>query len=225
MTKKIILIDVDGTLLDFMSCAETAIRMGFDEIGIACEDFADTYHEINDGLWRALERGEITREELYDRRFELVFEALGLDADGRAFERIFRRNLALTGDKIDGAEDLLEYLSAKYDVYVASNAPQAQQVNRMEIAGLLPYVKDVFTSERLGAQKPTKEFFDRCLSCIDGATRENTVMIGDSLTADVKGGVEAGITTVWYNFKKEAIPTDFAGDYVVSQLTDIKSIL
>ena len=222
---KVIFIDVDDTLLDFHACAEHAISMGFAEIGVECEDFAQTYHKINDGLWRALERGEITREELYAVRFNLVFKALGIKADGPAFEKIFRRNLALTGEKMDGAEEILRYLSQKYDVYVTSNAPQAQQVSRLKIADLAPYIKDVFTSERLDAQKPTKEFFDRCFALLDGVSPADVVLIGDSLSADVLGGANAGIATVWFNVRNAEIPNDFTGNYVVTHLLELKNIL
>lgn len=222
---KVIFIDVDDTLLDFHACAERAIRMGFDEVGITCTDFSKTYHRINDGLWKALERGELTREELYAKRFNLVFDALGIEADGVAFEKIFRRNLALTGDKMDGADEVLEYLCRNYDVYVTSNAPQAQQVSRLEIAGLLPFVKGVFTSELLDVQKPAKEFFDRCIERISGITTTDVVLIGDSLSADVAGGVNAGIATVWFNARNAVIPSDFAGNYVITHLTELKNIL
>ena len=223
--KKYIFIDVDDTILDFHACAEHAIQMGFTEHKIACSDFAETYHRINDGLWRALERGEITRQQLYATRFNLVFAELGVDFDGEVFETTFRRNLALTGDKMDGAEEIMGYLSDKYDVYVTSNAPQAQQESRLRIAQLDGYVRGVFTSEQLNVQKPQKQFFDECLRRIGNVLADEVVLIGDSLSADVAGGANAGITTIWFNSKNIPIPDDFAGDYVISHLTEIKNIL
>jgi 2-haloacid dehalogenase len=223
---KFIFIDLDETLLETRACANKAIALTLAEEGIECKgDYTVAYHRANDMLWRAHERGEISREEIYARRFCMMFEELGVDADGVAFNGLFRKNFAKMGEKVDGAEELLVYLASKYDVYVTSNSTQVQQETRMNVSGLMPYVKGVFTSELLGAQKPSKEFFERCLQRIDGATKENTVMIGDSLTADVAGAANAGIRAIWFNARGVAVPNDFAGDYAVKRLTEIKGIL
>lgn len=226
MSIKAVFIDVDDTLLDFSECARASIERGFAEVGLdlSLYDHA-TYESINSGLWQALERGEITREELYARRFNLVFKALGISYDGEAFERIFRRNLAYSAEKVDGAEDILAYLSSRYEVYVTSNAPYYQQTTRLSEAGLLHYIKEVFTSEELGANKPDPAFFDECFLRAPHLKREDVILIGDSLSADIRGGSIYGIKTCWFDIKGIGLPPDFAGNYRVTSLSEIKKII
>ena len=223
---KAVFIDVDDTILDFSECARVSIEKGFSELGLELGAYRhDVYTEINNGLWKALERGEITRDELYAKRFNLVFKKLGIDSDGEAFEKIFRRNLAYAAEKVEGAEELLQYLYSRYEVYVTSNAPYLQQVTRLNEAGLLPYIKEVFTSESLGANKPDLEFFDECFKRLPHLKREDVILIGDSLSADIKGGADYGILTCWFDIKKAGLPPDFAGNYRVTHLNDIKEII
>ena len=119
---------------------------------------------------------------------------------------------------------MLEYLSSKYNVYVASNAIYNQQVNRLTKSGLIGYVKDLFISERIGFNKPTKEFFDSCFKNMNGILPSQTVMIGDSPTADIIGGKDYGMTTIWYNHDKSNKPCEKA-DYKIENLLQIKEIL
>lgn len=221
----VVFIDIDDTLLDFTKCANDAIKSACNKFGVPyTTTLVDTFHPINLDLWHRLEKKEVTKEKLFDTRFQIVFDKLGIKADGIAFETAFRENFHESAILVDGAKDLLEYLRSKYKVYVASNASMHQQTNRMKRAELDGYIDGYFVSEEIGFPKPQKEFFDACFKALPDVKPQDVVMIGDSLSADIKGACEYGLKTIWYNHRNE--PT--AGvkcDYIVSRLSEIKNIL
>ena len=160
---KAVLMDIDDTLLDFGKCAEQAMRIGFAEWGLPYDDSTyATFTRINDGLWLMIERGELTTQQLFEFRWNRIFEALGIQADGAAFEKRFLDLLYETAIPVDGADEICRYLKDKYILCAASNAFHDQQLNRLAMSGLLPYFDHVFVSESLGYRKPEKAFF-RCL--------------------------------------------------------------
>lgn len=220
-----VLIDVDDTLLDFHEGARDAMRRGFDFVGLSySDDKFDTFSKINDELWRKIETKEITREELYRVRWALVFEALGIDYEGVVFEEIFLKMLQTSSVPVPYAIELMQYLSRKYTVCVASNAPHDQQILRMENVGLMPYIDHVFTSERFGHEKPSTKFFDECFRVLSGVKKDEVIIIGDSVTADVKGGMDYGIKACWFNYRNKS-SKGITPDYTVLKLEEIKDIL
>lgn len=221
----VVFIDIDDTLLDFTKCANDAIKSACNKFGVPyTTTLVDTFHPINLDLWHRLEKKEVTKEKLFDTRFQIVFDKLGIKADGIAFETAFRENFHESAILVDGARDLLEYLRSKYKVYVASNASMHQQTNRMKRAELDGYIDGYFVSEEIGFPKPQKEFFDACFKALPDVKPQDVVMIGDSLSADIKGACEYGLKTIWYNHRNE--PTsDVKCDYIVSRLSEIKNIL
>ncbi len=220
-----VFIDVDNTLLNFHLCAEDSIKRGFSEWNIPYTDEVFTvFNEINDGLWHKIEKQEITRDELFRIRWQLIFDRLGIDRTGYEFEKMFVANLAESAIPVEGANDLVEYLASKYSVYVVSNAIHRQQIVRMTKAGMIDYIKDFFTSEAIGFSKPSKEFFDECFRRLPEIKKEEVIVIGDSLTADIKGGTDYGLKTCWFNFKGEQYSGKPA-DYIADTLREIKNIL
>lgn len=221
----VVFIDIDDTLLDFTKCANDAIKSACNKFGVPyTTTLVDTFHPINLDLWHRLEKKEVTKEKLFDTRFQIVFDKLGIKADGIAFETAFRENFHESAILVDGARDLLEYLRSKYKVYVASNASMHQQTNRMKRAELDGYIDGYFVSEEIGFPKPQKEFFDACFKALPDVKPHDVVMIGDSLSADIKGACEYGLKTIWYNHRNE--PTsDVKCDYIVSRLSEVKNIL
>lgn len=209
--RKVIFLDIDNTLLDFDECSRTAIRQGLLERGVAWhDDMFDTFNTVNNGLWQRLERGELTQSGLYDIRFGLVFEAMGVELDGHEFERYFRVQLHELAIPVDGAEALMKELSGRYVLCAASNGPHGQQVNRLRNASLLPYFTEVFTSERMGFSKPDPAFYDACLAVL-GVRAEECCMVGDSLTADVAGAVAYGMEAVWFDPQGREAPAELGG--------------
>ena len=221
---KAVFIDIDGTLLDFEACVEESMRLGLIERGIDYKpEMLDTFHSINDGLWRDLEKGKLTFERLLEIRWKTVFEALGIELDGPEFERYFRARLHESAIPMEGSYDMLKYLSGKYRLFAASNGPHEQQVKRMEKAGMKEFFEEIFTSGKIGAEKPSADFFEYCFKSAGEIKPEESVMLGDSLTSDMRGGADFGMETIWLNLKNEEKP-DYIG-HEIKSLDEVKNIL
>ncbi len=220
---KNVFIDIDNTLLDFDKCAEDSMKKTCKKYKIEYEkEFFEVFTVVNDSLWLKIEKGELTKFELHRIRFNMIFERIGISFDGETFEKTFREFLRKSFEKVDGAEELLKYLSTKYSVFAVSNASHKEQLQRLELAGLSKYVKDCFVSEAIGAEKPSAKFFDFCFEK-SKVKKEQTIMIGDSLTADIVGGKDYGLKTIWFNkFNKKLSPLP---DFTVTNLIEIKNIL
>ena len=229
---KAVILDIDNTLLSFDAYVKYAMKNGFEKFGIGPyrESMYPVFHRINLGLWEAIERNEITFEELQKIRWNKVFQALGISADGPAFETYFRECLFENAIPVEGAEELLQYLHRKYLLFAASNGPYHQQVNRLRIAGMLPFFSQLFISEEMGCSKPSEQFFQMCLLCInqkagDLVRPEEIMVIGDSITADINGGRQAGMKTCLYNPEKRTIPFDQKPDHEVMILEEVQTFL
>lgn len=222
---KAVLLDVDNTLLDFNKSADATIKSAFNELGIKYSaDILDVFLRINDTLWHRIEKKELTREELHRIRWSIIFDKLGITADGHEMERLFLSRLANYAIPVDGAIDIVKYLSGKYKLYTASNAPYAQQVKRLTISGIIPYIEKILNFETQGINKPQQRFFEECLKAVSPAKKEEVAIIGDSLSADIAGGKSIGITTIWFNRTGEK-PVFGLCDYTVEKLSDVKNIL
>ncbi len=218
---KIILIDVDDTLLDFQKCSRTSLQQAFMACGLEFKDhYQDIFISINSELWKQFERKEITEERLFDIRFQLVFEALHLQGDSQLAETTFRKQLGLSHEVMDGALELLEYLSHKYTLYIVSNSQYQRQVNRLKLAKMDHYFKDIYTSGRMNAVKPEYEFFEACFAAMNYPSKEDVVLIGDSLTADIQGAVNYGIKPIWLHKGKDDLDV-----IQVEKLLEIKKYL
>lgn len=223
---KAVFIDIDDTLLDFTKCAQYAMQESFRDFSLTfTQNMFPVFEGINTQLWKRLEKGEITKAELYGRRWVTVLGKFGIThIDGDEFEQHFQKHISDSAEKVDGAEDLLRYLSSKYKLYAASNGPHEQQINRLKKADILLYFNGVFTSEMLGVQKPDKAFFDACFREIHNISPCEAVFIGDSLSADISGGKAYNMKTIWFN-KNNGTAEEFDPDCTVSSLFDIKNIL
>lgn len=201
MNYQFILLDIDGTLLDFHACEAQAFKRGFEVSGYPySEEVYQIYHELNARLWERHERGELSRERLLTLRFEMLFEQTGIQGDAAAFEKLYREFLADGAFLEKGAIELLSRLKASpCRVYIVTNGICATQEKRLEDSGINAYADGVFISEKIGWQKPTVQYFDYCFSHIPGFCREKAIIVGDSLSADIQGGINAGIATCWYN--------------------------
>lgn len=223
---KAILLDIDNTLIDFYKSAFIAVKKAF---SICKLEFKDSYFDIlmtiNDKLWIEIEKGKLDRDGLHKIRFNLLFKEIGIDFDGELVEKEFLNQLFYTAVAVDGATHILEYLSKKYSLYAASNAIYLQQINRLSMLGMKKYFKKLFVSEKLGFQKPTKEFFDCCFLEMGSVLPSETVMIGDSLSADIDGGIKYGLSTIWFNPNKKPIKDNIIPDYCINSLLELKNIL
>ncbi len=222
---KAVLLDIDNTLLDFNESAALAMEEAFSSHGLPfTENGFPTFKRVNDSLWLKIEAGTLTRERLHATRFNIILKDLGIDYDGRAVEKTFLENLNHCAVKVGGADELLDYLAGKYILCTASNAPTVQNKTRLRFAGLKPYFTHEFVSEEMGYAKPDPRFFDVCMKTLSPIKKEETVMIGDSLTADVAGAVNYGIKTIWFN-RGETDKKPPLGVSEVKKLIDIEKIL
>ncbi|MBR3837742.1 MAG: YjjG family noncanonical pyrimidine nucleotidase [Clostridia bacterium] len=229
---KVLLIDVDDTLLSFQQYVRESMIRGFEAFGIGPfrEEMLTAFHQVNSVLWHKLEEGALSFEELKKVRWNQVFEAIEIKADGEKFEEFFRDYLFDSAIPEEGAKELLAYLKEKYILCAASNGPYHQQVNRLKKGSMLPYFSHLFISEEIGFSKPSREFFDVCLQRLNRKAEtpylpSDLMIIGDSVNSDMAGGIGAGLQTLFYNAKGQALPAEIKPDFTVSSLNEIKNIL
>lgn len=229
---KAILFDIDNTLLSFDGCVKESMKSGFEkfEIGTYEDGMFSVFNQINTDLWQLIEKGELDFEELQKKRWNMIFEYLGISADGVAFEKYFRECLFESAIPEKGAMELVKYLHGKYILCVASNGPYMQQVNRLKLSGMLPYFSGLFISEEIGSSKPSEKFFNTCIERLNSKTEQKIqpyeiMIIGDSLSSDMLGGIQAGMQTCFYNPNKKNIPCGMKLNYNVSSLREIENIL
>ena len=221
-----IFFDVDDTLLDFKKAEQVALSTTLKEQGLEpTEEILKRYHVINRTQWELLERGELTREQVLRRRFTLLFEEYNFPCDVETVKSSYERNLSKGHYFIDGAPELLKTLHKTYDLYLVTNGTSTIQRSRLKSSGILPYFKDVFISHEIGFNKPDPRFFDYCFSHIDGFEKEKAVIIGDSLSSDIRGGNLVGVRTCWFN-PTHSLPTPTAiADFEVSALCELPALL
>lgn len=224
---RFIFIDLDDTLLDFGAAEAVALRGAYEDMGVpVMPELLDRYHQINLGVWEAYERGEISREALLVERHRQLFTEFGVPLDPEAVEAEYRRRLGIGHYFIPGAVELLDYLKGRgYHLYLASNGVADTQNSRLDSAGIRPYFEDIFISENTGFHKPEKEYFDYCFARIPGFDPSQALLIGDSLTSDVRGGKAAGIRTCWLNPLGKTAPPELWPDYEVRRLEELRELL
>ncbi|MDK8179953.1 YjjG family noncanonical pyrimidine nucleotidase [Paenibacillus sp. UMB4589-SE434] len=223
---KTLLFDVDDTLLDFGAAEKLALEMLFKgEQALLTPEIEANYKKINHALWKSFEEGKLDRDEVVNTRFSILFKQYGKDVDGTVLENNYRTYLEQGHQLVNGAFDLIMDLHQKYDLYIVSNGVSKTQYKRLRDSGLYPMFKDIFVSEDTGFQKPMKEYFDYVFARIPNFAAEQTLIVGDSLSADIKGGHLAGIDTCWFN--PEMIPnhSDIIATYQIQKLVELYPIL
>ena len=226
MAYKKLLLDVDGTLLDFDASAARSLEILFESRNYPYNEAVfPLYEKINQSLWERYERGELARERVLVDRFYQLFAELGIDEPGETFENDFRDALENNPIWMNGAEEILQYLFPKYEMYIVTNGVASTQRKRLAATGLDQYVKEVFISELIGAQKPQKAFFDHCIGHIGPCDLREILLIGDSLSADIRGANMAGIPSCWFNPHEKPLSGDVKPDLVIRSLDELRSIL
>ena len=223
-----ILWDVDGTLLDFLAAEKAAIRTLFAEFGFGeCTDEAIArYSKINRRYWEKLENGELTKPEVLVGRFREFFETEGLDVT--AAPAFNERYQVCLGDTIvfrDDSYEIVKSLQGKVKQYVVSNGTVVAQEKKLRLSGLGELMDGIFLSEAVGVEKPNVEFFERMFENIDLVEKDQVLIVGDSLTSDIRGGNNAGIKTCWYNPDHKERYADVKIDYEIADLHEIYDII
>lgn len=203
-----LLIDADETIFDFLMGERTSLRTVLQARNLAHDDaILERYHRINDALWHAFERGEITKEQIKHDRFAALAAQSGFPAD-LDIDRINADYLAQLSESdflLPGAEAFLRKLkNGGYDLVLITNGVARTQLRRLEKSGLAPLFSHVFVSEAVGAQKPLKAYFDAVLAAVEETDPRKLLVIGDSLGSDIQGAANAGLDCVWFNPKGQA---------------------
>lgn len=219
-------LDLDDTILDFHKAERIAISKTISQFGLeATEEVLSRYHLINKSLWEMLERGEVTRAEVLTRRFGILFAEYGLDVDVTACARMYERNLSIGHYFLPGAEEAVDRLSKKYRLFLASNGTAVVQKGRMTSANLYRFFEKVFVSQEIGHNKPSKAYFDACFAQIPDFDPAKAMMVGDSLTSDISGGINAGIRTCWVNPQHLPCPEHIRPDHQIEALSQLEDLL
>lgn len=221
-----VLLDVDGTLLDFDQAEHLGVCAVMKAYGVEpTKALEQRYHKINQKYWTAFERGEISKDAIMDNRYVEFFKTLGMNVNASDVERLYREQLDSCAILISGALDLCMYLKERYQLYVVTNGISHTQYRRLAASGLDQYFADIFVSEDTGSQKPQAAYFDYCFARIAEQDPTHMIIIGDSLTSDIQGGKNAGISTCWVNLGRQPRMAGIKPDYEVHRLTEIKKIL
>lgn len=226
MAYRIALFDADNTLLDFTRAEHDALTACLSARGILDdEETVALYSAINDGHWKRLEQGLTTRDRLKIERFSDFFAAVGYRGDPAAMARDYEATLALQSHLLDGALELIQALHGKCALYIVTNGLAAVQTSRFGGCPLAPYFDACFISEKMGCAKPEKRFFDLVAASIPGFDPREALVIGDSLSSDICGGINAGLDTCWFNPHGKPVPAGMVITYTVSSLSEILPIL
>ena len=227
MTYKFLLFDLDHTLLDFDAAEDVALTQLLKEEGVNdIQAYKDYYVPMNKSLWKDLELKKITKQELVNTRFSKLFSHFGIEKDGVYLAERYQFYLAQQGQVFSGAMELLDSLIDRgYELYAATNGITTIQTGRLAQSGLAPYFNQVFISEQLQTQKPDALFYEKIGQQIAGFDKEKALMIGDSLTADIQGGNNADIDTVWYNSHHLENKTKAQPTYEVDSYQDLLDCL
>jgi len=223
---KTIFLDLDDTILDFHQAEKLALSRTLRQFGVEpAPEVLDRYHVLNRQQWELLEEGKLTRSQVLTRRFDLLFAELGLNCSSREVCDVYEVFLSQGHFFMPGALELLQTLAPRYDLYLASNGAAMVQRGRLDSAGIRPYFKDFFISEEMEADKPSPAYFQAAFDAIPGFSRETALMVGDSLTSDIRGGRDAGLRTCWYNPGGLPPRPDIVPDYTIHNLAQLPALL
>ena len=219
-------LDLDDTILDFQKAEHIALSKTLRSFGLEpMETVLKRYNLINKAHWEALERKELTREQVLVGRFQVLFEEMGITAEPVQIARAYEDNLSIGHYFLPGAEEAVKALSKKYKLYLASNGTAKVQAGRLKSADISKYFAEVFVSQELGANKPSPEYFEKCFARIPNFDKSKAIIVGDSLTSDILGGQNAGIATCWVNPHHKQGRADIRVDYEIEALSQLEELL
>ena len=219
---KTLLFDADNTLFDFSAAEQNAITETLHCFDIApTADLIAAYSRINDEMWRRLERGEITKTALRTQRFEEFCQKFGFSCEAARMANAYVEALSAQTLLIDGALDVCRTLSSACRLYIVTNGIKSVQTRRFAASAIKAYFSGVFISEEIGFEKPHRGYFEAVAEQIEGFAPQSTLLIGDSLSSDIKGGIEAGLTTCWFNPNRKKAPEGMKIDFEIAALHEL----
>ncbi len=218
-------LDIDNTLLDFYMAESVAVRKVLELHSLPFDDeTVKLYSGINQSYWERFERGEIPKSDIFEGRFATLLEVLGRDGDAAVIAKEYCDYLSEGYFKMDGTTEILDYLKAKgYKLYATTNGLSSTQFKRIKNSGLESYFDGIFVSEVAGHQKPETEYFDYVINNIPEKDKAKILIVGDSQSSDILGGINSGIDTCWFNFQN--IVPKYESKYEIKKLSELKGIL
>jgi YjjG family noncanonical pyrimidine nucleotidase len=221
-----ILFDLDGTLFDYDAAEAKALRKTFKDFCLPFKDHViSTYRKLNAHLWKQFENGTLSQRVIKVRRFEQLGDALNITFDTKEFSHKYLLHLAEGTDLIDGARHIVEFLADKADLVLITNGLTIVQRPRVTNSGLENYFREVIISEEVGYAKPDAKIFDITFERLNFPNKKSALIIGDSLSSDIAGGVNFGIDTCWFNPDSLPKDIDYECTYIIKHLSEIKQIL
>jgi len=224
---KVLLWDLDNTILDFLLAEKNSLKAAFRKLnlGECTDETVKLYSSINVKHWEMLERGEIEKAQVFKLRFEEFLKEAGKSADPLELNEIYERGICDTIEFIENSYEIILSLKGKYKQYCVTNGRKDVQKDRLELSGLNKVFDGVFISDEIGYEKPDKKFFDYVLKHIIPCNKSEILIIGDSLSSDMKGGNNAGIKSCWFNPTDAQKPDSIKIDFEIKHLKDIIKIL
>lgn len=221
-----LLFDADGTLFDYERAEASALARTFARFALPlAPGTVDAYRAINHRCWQALERGEITPEALRTRRFALLFDATGLGADVERFSAAYLENLADAAELVDGATEVLAALRDRYRFAIITNGLRTVQRGRLARSAIRDDIAALVISEEVGSAKPAPGIFDAAFAAMGHPAKGEVLMIGDSLTSDIRGACDYGIDACWFNPVHQPRLNGLAITYEINRLDELIDLL
>lgn len=226
MTYQWLLFDVDDTLFDYARSSGQALKNTFEDFNQSFQPgYGEVYERVNGTVWKEFEAGKVTALRLREKRFELLFAELKLPLDPALFSRCYLENLALGSYLIEGAEALIVGLAGKYRMAVITNGLKEVQRPRLKRASIGKYFEEIFISDEMGVAKPDRRFFDKVFEQTGHPAIREVLVIGDSLSSDIQGGLTYGLDTCWYNPRHLARDPRYSPRFEIDSLTKLPGLL
>ena len=218
----IVLLDADMTIWDFEASEKLALKDTVEYVGAEMtEEVFAFYHKVNSALWKAFDLKQVTKEELAYRRFAELLTFVEKEGDPLALNGYYQQRLGEHSIMLPGAEEMCQKLAERCTLYILTNGMHVAQVGRFEKSPIKKYIADMFISEDMGCQKPDKEYYDKVFAIIGLQDKSRAVMVGDSLTSDIQGGINGGVDTIWYNAKRKPHNPEIMPTYTAYTMDEI----
>lgn len=220
-----ILLDLDNTILDFDVTERNSFKKIIESFSMRYDsEILNQYKKINSSLWKLLEQGKVTKDIVLNTRFSEFFKLYNIAVDGEKIEKQFRQYLNESSDLIPNAKNtLIELKRMGKKLYVASNGVYSTQVQRLTNAGILHLFDDIFISEKIGFEKPSINFFNHCFDNIKNLERDKIIMVGDSISSDIQGAINASIDSCYYKYNKDLDCSN--ATYTINDISELLDII
>lgn len=227
MKYEIIIFDADETLFDFKKSESYAFKNTMCEFNIKYNEnyHLKLYSDINSAIWKKFEIGLITQEELKVERFKRLSNTLNIKFDELEFAKSYMKHLSCASFLYDYSVDLLENLYKYYKLFIVTNGLTDVQNKRIRKSTIAKYFDDIIISEEVKVSKPDPKIFELALNNVSYINKRNLLMVGDSLTSDIQGGINFGIDTCWLNPNRIINKTKIKPTYEISNLIELKDLL